>query len=147
MLTGAATGPCVTTTVSGDVAPTPAGGQSLGGPYELTTSTFYGTWPDASLGDDPDFRTRRETIVLSGRGGSGYFYFDEFTVDGSQRGSEEWTADIGTGVMLYRSPICPTPDAGSTGNTVVDYTMTPTTLILFVAKNGGTLVEVYTKPS
>lgn len=143
-IVGAATGPCVVTMMSSGTAPTPAGGSISNGTYEMTSSTFYGTLPDAGNGQDSgDLSTRRETFVVTGASASS-FTLEQFRVDGAQIESEEGTVSV-SGTMVTYAPSCPPPHDGGNNGGSAGFTATATTFTLIISENGGTLVRVYTK--
>jgi hypothetical protein len=119
------------------------------GTYQLTSSTFYGTLPDASGSSDGDFGTRRETFVVSAATATS-FTLDQFQAQGNESASEQGTVTIsgsGAASMVTYTQTCPTPGDGGNNGGSAGYTSNATSFTLIMNKNGGTLVRVYTKVS
>jgi hypothetical protein len=133
--------------MSSGTAPTAAGGDVVDGTYEMTSSVFYGTLPDASASGDFDYETRRETFVVKNATSSS-FTLDQFRVDGTENSSEEGTVAVSssTATVTY-TPTCPPPGDGGNNGGSAGYTSDGSTFTLIISKAAGKLVRVYTKTS
>jgi hypothetical protein len=131
--------------MSSGTAPAPGGGAVSDGTYELTSSVFYGTLPDAAASTDFDFATRRETFVVY-LATTTSFTLDQFRVDGTENSSEQGTVTI-SGSMVTYTPTCPPPGDGGNNGGSAGFTTDGTTFTLIINKSSGTLVRVYTKVS
>jgi hypothetical protein len=145
-LTGYVTGGfCTPTNILSATAPTPEGGTVSNRTYQVGSSIFYGTLPDAATGNlTGDFAARRGTFVITNATATS-FTLDQYTLDGTQASSEEGTVAIsGTTVTYTRS--CPPPGDGGNDGGSAGFTATATTFTLFMPEDGGTLVRGYGKP-
>lgn len=144
-LTGYVTGGfCIPTNILSATAPTPEGGTVSNGTYQLGSSIFYGTLPDAAGGNlTGDFATRRESFVITNATATS-FTLDQYALDGTQASSEEGTVAVsGTTVTYTRT--CPQPGDGGDNGGSAGFTATATTFTLFMSEDGGTLVRIYGK--
>jgi hypothetical protein len=131
--------------MSSGTPPVADGGAVANGTYELTSSTFYGTLPDASANNDFDYETRRETFVVANATTTS-FTLDQFRVDGTENSSEQGTVAI-SGSMVTYTPTCPPPGDGGNNGGSAGFKSDGTTFTLIISKAAGTLVRIYAKTS